>query len=114
MKIEPTASSSLNGLTPSKDGTVRPSSNDVVSTGAPQTPPSGQEENVSFSPLATDLLSASASTSGDIDVQKVGQIKDALSEGTLSIDSGNIASGLLSHTLAVLQAQRQSGQVQAQ
>ncbi|WP_042269008.1 flagellar biosynthesis anti-sigma factor FlgM [Paraburkholderia heleia] len=51
--------------------------------------------NVSLSSLSSTLRSLAASGSADIDTAHVQSIKDAIRNGTLQIDSGKIADGVI-------------------
>jgi len=53
------------------------------------------DANVSLSALSSTLRSLAASGSADIDVAHVQSIKDAISNGTLQIDAGKIADGVI-------------------
>ena len=53
------------------------------------------DANVSLSSLSSTLRSLAASGSADIDMAHVQSIKDAISNGTLQIDSGKIADGVI-------------------
>jgi negative regulator of flagellin synthesis FlgM len=53
------------------------------------------DANVSLSSLSSTLRSLAASGAADIDVAHVQSIKDAISNGTLQIDAGKIADGVL-------------------
>ncbi|RQH06036.1 flagellar biosynthesis anti-sigma factor FlgM [Paraburkholderia dinghuensis] len=55
----------------------------------------GSDANVSLSSLSSTLRSLAASGSADIDVAHVESIKDAIRNGTLQIDTGKIADGVL-------------------
>ncbi|WP_028203360.1 flagellar biosynthesis anti-sigma factor FlgM [Paraburkholderia nodosa] len=51
--------------------------------------------NVSLSSLSSTMRSLAASGSADIDTAHVQSIKDAIRNGTLQIDSGKIADGVI-------------------
>ncbi|CAM2148903.1 MULTISPECIES: flagellar biosynthesis anti-sigma factor FlgM [Paraburkholderia] len=53
------------------------------------------DANVSLSSLSSTLRSAPSSDSADIDMDHVQSIKDAIKNGTLQIDTGKIADGIL-------------------
>jgi negative regulator of flagellin synthesis FlgM len=53
------------------------------------------DANVSLSTLSSSLRSLPASGSADIDTAHVQSIKDAIKNGTLQIDTGKIADGIL-------------------
>lgn len=64
---------------------------------------SGGDANVSLSGLSSDLRNLAASGSADIDTAHVESIKAAIKNGTLSIDPGKIADGVLETTRSLLQ-----------
>jgi negative regulator of flagellin synthesis FlgM len=53
------------------------------------------DANVSLSSLSSTLRSLAASGSADVDTAHVQSIKDAIRNGTLQIDSGKIADGVI-------------------
>jgi negative regulator of flagellin synthesis FlgM len=55
----------------------------------------GGDANVSLSALSSSLRSLAASGSADIDTTQVESIKSAIRNGTLQIDTGKIADGVL-------------------
>lgn len=59
--------------------------------------------NVSLSSVSSSLRSLAASGSSDIDAAKVESIKDAISNGTLQIDTGKIADGVLDMARSLIQ-----------
>lgn len=56
---------------------------------------SGGDANVSLSSLSSSLRSLAASGAADIDTAHVESIKAAIRSGTLQIDTGKIADGVL-------------------
>jgi negative regulator of flagellin synthesis FlgM len=64
---------------------------------------SGGDANVSLSGLSSDLRNLAASGSADIDTAHVESIKAAIKNGTLTIDPGKIADGVLETTRSLLQ-----------
>jgi len=64
---------------------------------------SGGDANVSLSGLSSDLRNQTASGSADIDTAHVESIKAAIKNGTLTIDPGKIADGVLETTRSLLQ-----------
>jgi negative regulator of flagellin synthesis FlgM len=56
---------------------------------------SGGDANVSLSSLSSSLRSLAASGAADIDMGQVQSIKDAIKNGTLQIDTGKIADGII-------------------
>ena len=72
--------------------------NAATSGGASAAGTSGASQgdaNVSLSSLSSTLRSLAASGSADIDMAHVQSIKDAIRNGTLQIDSGKIADGVI-------------------
>ena len=66
------------------------------SAGAASTTGTSQgDANVSLSSLSSTLRSLAASGAADIDMAHVQSIKDAISNGTLQIDAGKIADGVI-------------------
>ncbi|MFD1558539.1 flagellar biosynthesis anti-sigma factor FlgM [Paraburkholderia silviterrae] len=53
------------------------------------------DANVSLSSLSSSLRSLAASGAADIDMGHVQSIKDAIKNGTLQIDTGKIADGII-------------------
>lgn len=76
----------------------------TASSSAPTADSSGDSGNVSLSGLSSSLRSLAASGSADIDVNQVEAIKAAISNGTLQIDPGKIADGVLETARSLLQA----------
>jgi negative regulator of flagellin synthesis FlgM len=64
---------------------------------------SGGDASVSLSGLSSDLRNLAASGSADIDTAHVESIKAAIKNGTLTIDPGKIADGVLETTRSLLQ-----------
>lgn len=68
----------------------------AASAGAANTAGASQgDANVNLSSLSSSLRSLAASGAADIDVAHVQSIKDAISKGTLQIDAGKIADGVI-------------------
>ncbi|MEK6350894.1 MAG: flagellar biosynthesis anti-sigma factor FlgM [Burkholderia sp.] len=100
---------------------VRPASTDAASSrtqasaaapaapAASDTTASSGDANVNLSSLSTNLQSLAASGSSDIDTAKVQSIRDAISNGTLSIDTGKIADGILQTASELLRSPSQQG-----
>ena len=109
MKIDSTTHTTLNSLTggatrTQQDGSApAASSAQDTSTSAPATSSSGGDANVSLSGLSSDLRTSAASGSSDIDTAHVESIKAAIKNGTLTIDPGKIADGVLETTRSLLQ-----------
>ncbi|AEA62339.1 MULTISPECIES: flagellar biosynthesis anti-sigma factor FlgM [Burkholderia] len=84
---------------------VRPASSDAASSRsqaaapaapvADAAPATGGDANVNLSSVSTNLQSLASSGSADIDTAKVASIRDAIRNGSLSIDTGKIADGIL-------------------
>jgi negative regulator of flagellin synthesis FlgM len=72
---------------------------------------SGQagDANVSLSGLSSNLRSLAASGAADIDVAQVESIKQAIKDGTLTVDTGKIADGILETARNLLQKPQSSG-----
>ena len=66
----------------------------------------GGDTTVNLSGLSGQLRSVSASGDADIDTGLVQSIKDALNNGTLTIDANKIADGVLNTARELLQQQR--------
>ncbi|HDR9588713.1 TPA: flagellar biosynthesis anti-sigma factor FlgM [Burkholderia stabilis] len=108
MKIDSTPNPSPlaptgNGATRAQSGTAQSSAQagDAGSTGGDTT--------VNLSGLSDQLRSVSASGNADIDTGLVQSIKDALNNGTLTIDANKIADGVLNTARELLQQQRPQG-----
>jgi negative regulator of flagellin synthesis FlgM len=112
VKVDSTTNSNLPTL---KDAVSRAQQSDASATSADTTQstatsasPSAASSNsggasVSLSGLSQHLLSQASSGSGDIDTAHVAAIKQAISNGTLQIDSGKIADGVLQTARDLLQ-----------
>jgi len=66
---------------------------------------SSQQNNVSLSPLASQLRVLAAADDGDIDMRKVAEIKQAIADGRLTIDPNKVADGLLDTVRGLLKKQ---------
>jgi negative regulator of flagellin synthesis FlgM len=102
VKIDSTTNTKLDSLTNSatraqQDGQTPAATTAQAATG------SGGDANVSLSGLSSDLRSLAASGSADIDTAHVESIKAAIKNGTLTIDPGKIADGVLETTRSLLQ-----------
>ncbi|HTI17088.1 MAG TPA: flagellar biosynthesis anti-sigma factor FlgM [Trinickia sp.] len=64
---------------------------------------SNGDANVSLSGLSSQMRSLAATGAADIDVAQVESIKQAIKNGTLSIDTGKIADGILETARNLLQ-----------
>jgi len=65
-------------------------------------PASGGDATVSLSSLSSQMRTLAASGSADIDTAHVASIKAAISNGTLQIDAGKIADGVLETARSLL------------
>ncbi|HEV3431805.1 MAG TPA: flagellar biosynthesis anti-sigma factor FlgM [Paraburkholderia sp.] len=105
MKID---TSTRNDALPLQDGLARVQQGETASTatagGTASSAPAASAQgatstsgdaNVSLSNLSSSLRSLAASGSADIDMDHVQSIKDAIKNGTLQIDTGKIADGIL-------------------
>ena len=98
MKVDSTTSSSLSAL---KDGLSRSQQSDAAqgaqgaNTPAPAAGSNSGDASVNLSGLSQHLRSLAASGSADIDTAHVESIKQAIKDGSLKIDSGKIADGVL-------------------
>ncbi|MFL9873762.1 flagellar biosynthesis anti-sigma factor FlgM [Paraburkholderia megapolitana] len=107
MKVDSTTSTNLQTL---KDGLSRPQQGEATSTGAgasgtaaaPQQASTG-DANVNLSGLSAHLRSLAASGSADIDTAHVESVRQAIKNGTLTIDSSKIADGVLNTARDLLQ-----------
>jgi negative regulator of flagellin synthesis FlgM len=111
VKVDSTTNSNLPAL---KDAVSRAQQSDAsaasadttqsaATSAAPAASSSSGDANVSLSGLSQHLLSQASSGSGDIDTAHVAAIKQAISNGTLQIDSGKIADGVLQTARDLLQ-----------
>ncbi|MGF6596502.1 negative regulator of flagellin synthesis FlgM [Paraburkholderia sp. GAS448] len=115
MKVDSTTSSGLQTL---KDGLQRTQQGDASTTGAGTTgagaaastsrSTSGGDANVSLSGLSGHLHGLASSGAADIDTAHVDSIKQAIQNGSLTIDSGKIADGVLETARNLLQNKSQS------
>ena len=109
MKIDSTTNTKLDSLTNSATRAQQDGQTPAATTaqGAASTAQaatgSGGDANVSLSGLSSDLRSLAASGSADIDTAHVESIKAAIKNGTLTIDPGKIADGVLETTRSLLQ-----------
>lgn len=74
---------------------VSAASTDNAATSGAAGSASAAGANVSLSSLSSTMRSLAASGSADIDTAHVQSIKDAIRNGTLQIDSGKIADGVI-------------------
>lgn len=94
MKINPT-------YRPTPDTPSTRSSGSAPAPSAPAaTPSTGSSAQVEFSAAATALQSAE----GDVNLERVQALREAIRQGQLSYDTGKIADGLLESVRELLQA----------
>lgn len=111
MKVDSTTQSSLQAL---KDGLQRPQQSDAGSTtsgtvgSTPTASGASADANVNLSGLSSQLQNLASAGSSDIDTSHVESIKAAIKNGTLTIDSGKIADGVLATARDLLQKRSQS------
>jgi negative regulator of flagellin synthesis FlgM len=96
VKVDSTTTSSL---TSPKGGVQGTRAGGQASAGAATTassaPSAGGDASVSLSGLSAQLRSLAASGEADIDVAHVESIKQAIADGTLTMDANKIADGIL-------------------
>jgi negative regulator of flagellin synthesis FlgM len=80
----------------------------VAYTTSPNAGSSG-DANVNLSALSSHLRSLAASGAADIDTAQVEAIKQAIKDGTLKVDTGKIADGILETARGLLQQRQSSG-----
>jgi negative regulator of flagellin synthesis FlgM len=108
VKVDSTTNSNLSAP---KGGVQRAQQGDAASaapSGASSAPVQNAgggagDANVSLSGLSSQLRSLAASGAADIDVSHVESIKQAIKDGTLTIDTGKIADGVLETARNLLQ-----------
>jgi negative regulator of flagellin synthesis FlgM len=114
VKVDSTTNSNLPTL---KDALSRSQQSDATTANsntqnagtASQTTTSGSgDASVSLSGLSQHLRSLAASGSADIDTAHVESIKQAIKDGSLKIDSGKIADGVLNTARELLQSKTSS------
>jgi negative regulator of flagellin synthesis FlgM len=115
VKVDSTTNSNLPTL---KDALSRSQQSDATTANSnaqsasttSQTPTSGSsgDASVSLSGLSQHLRSLAASGSADIDTAHVESIKQAIKNGSLTIDSGKIADGVLNTARDLLQSKTSS------
>ncbi|RQS19819.1 flagellar biosynthesis anti-sigma factor FlgM [Burkholderia sp. Bp8998] len=109
MKIDSTPNpsplaSTGNGAARAQSGAASSSPAQAADAGS-----TGGDTTVNLSGLSGQLRSLSGSGSADIDTALVQSIKDALNNGTLTIDVNKIADGVLNTARDLLQQQRAKG-----
>lgn len=100
MKVDSTSTSNLStpkgGVQGARQGGQATASAAPTSAGAAAAPSAGSDANVNLSALSSQLRSLAASGEADIDVAHVESIKQAIADGTLTMDASKIADGILS------------------
>ncbi|SUA91164.1 Anti-sigma-28 factor [Pandoraea pulmonicola] len=112
MKIEPPANP-LTGVSPGKGTADRATTGTVSTDGATASGANtGGAASVSTSALSSEMRALQAALaqtgSADVDVAKVAAIKQAISEGRLTIDTNKIADGLIATARDLLTTQSKS------
>lgn len=82
----------------------QPGSTEATSPGT-KTPPGAQKDNTPTS-SSISLESLQNTDRNDIDLQRVNEIRDAIREGRLDINTGKIADGLLNSVRDLLDNRR--------
>ncbi|MFP3567234.1 flagellar biosynthesis anti-sigma factor FlgM [Paraburkholderia sp. SIMBA_030] len=115
MKVDSTTNSNLSTLkdalsrSQNSDATAATSNAQSAGTASQSTTSSGSgDASVSLSDLSQHLRSLAASGSADIDTAHVESIKQAIKDGSLKIDSGKIADGVLETARSLLQGKTSS------
>ena len=115
MKVDSTTNSNLQSLkdalsrSQQSDATTANSNAQSAGTTSQTTTTSGSgDASVSLSGLSQHLRSLAASGSADIDTAHVESIKAAIKDGSLKIDSGKIADGVLNTARELLQSKTSS------
>ena len=111
MKVDSTTSSNpptlKDALSRSQQGEAPPAASNGPGA-APASAGASGDASVSLSGLSQHLQSLANSGSADIDTASVESIKQAIKDGTLQIDSGKIADGVLQTARDLLQTQTSS------
>lgn len=99
MKVDSTSSSNLSSpkgdVQGARQGGQTPASAAPAGGNAAPAQSAGSDANVSLSGLSSQLRSLAASGEADVDVAQVASIKQAIADGTLTMDPGKIADGIL-------------------
>lgn len=96
MKIDTTPATNVRPASTDAASSRNQASSSAASSAAAQAEaPAGGDANVNLSSVSTNLRSLAASGSADIDTAKVQSIRDAIKNGSLTIDTGKIADGVL-------------------
>jgi negative regulator of flagellin synthesis FlgM len=99
--VTPTNVTSLPGRPQGDTGAETPASTETTPTTGATTTAAGS--SVSLSALSTNLLSLGSSSSDDVDLTRVNAIRTSLANGTLQVNPGKIADGMLHSASALLQ-----------
>jgi len=114
VKVDSTTNSNLPTLkdalsrSQQSDATTANSNAQSAGTSSPTTTTGSGDASVSLSGLSQHLRSLAASGSADIDTAHVESIKQAIKDGSLKIDSGKIADGVLNTARELLQSKTSS------
>lgn len=114
MKVDSTTNSNLPPLkdassrSSAADATATSTSAQTAGTSTASTSSTSGDASVSLSGLSQNLRNLAASGSADIDTAHVDAIKAAIKDGSLKIDSGKIADGVISTARDLLQTQTPS------
>ena len=95
MKVESTSTSSLSSPKGGVQGTRQGGQAAAGVAQASVSAASAHSADVSLSALSSQLRSLAASGEADIDVGHVESIKQAIADGSLTMDTGKIADGIL-------------------
>ncbi|WP_063532989.1 flagellar biosynthesis anti-sigma factor FlgM [Burkholderia sp. MSMB1589WGS] len=109
MNVDSTPTSNARTLSNASTGAARAQADQPPATQAPAGAPAGGDASVSLSGLSSTLRSLAASGGADIDTAQVDAIRDAIKNGTLSIDTGKIADGILQTARDLLKPPPQTG-----
>lgn len=105
MKVDSTPTSRVRstqaGVAHAQQGGSAAATNSASASSADASTSAG-DASVSLSSLSSQLRSLAASGSADIDTAHVESIKDAIRNGTLQIDAGKIADGVLDTARSLL------------
>jgi negative regulator of flagellin synthesis FlgM len=114
VKVDSTTNSNLptlkDALSRSQQSEAATANTDAQSpsTASPTTTSGAGDASVSLSGLSQHLRSLAASGSADIDTAHVESIKQAIKDGSLQMDSGKIADGVLNTARELLQSKTPS------
>jgi negative regulator of flagellin synthesis FlgM len=113
VKVDSTTNSNLSSLkdvsrSQQSDASATTSNAQTASTSSQPTSSGAGDASVSLSGLSQHLRGLAASGSADIDTAHVESIKQAIKDGSLTIDSGKIADGVLNTARELLQSKTPS------